>query len=164
MNKAQAALGSAAFFLAAPGAVAGLIPLWITRWRAGEDASTAYTITGAALILISLAALIECFIRFARHHGTPAPIAPTARLVVSGLYRHVRNPMYLAVLGLIFGQMFVFASAALLAYGVIIWLTFILFVASYEEPTLRRAFPEEYAAYSKNVPRWIPRLTPWKAD
>jgi protein-S-isoprenylcysteine O-methyltransferase Ste14 len=162
MKRADAALGSAAFFLLAPGIVAGLLPSLITHWRAGDDASTQNAIIGWVLIALSLAALIECFIRFVRHDGTPAPVAPTQRLVVTGLYRFVRNPMYLAVLGLIFGQMFLFANAALLAYGVTVWLAFVIFVSAYEEPTLRRDFPEDYAAYSLAVPPWLPRLTPWR--
>jgi len=72
--------------------------------------------------------------------------------------------MYLAVLALIFGQMLLFGHAALLAYGVTVWLAVFVFVVSYEEPKLRRRFPEEYAAYCANVPRWIPRLTPWKGE
>lgn len=161
MNRVEASIGSLAFFFLAPGTVAGLIPWLITHWRAGEGA---YPIAGAILIVISLAILIECFVRFAlRGGGTPAPIAPTQHLVVTGLYRFVRNPMYVAVLGLIFGQMLLFGSAALLAYGVTMWLIFYVFVVSYEEPTLRRSFPEDYAAYFENVPRWLPRLTPWQA-
>jgi protein-S-isoprenylcysteine O-methyltransferase Ste14 len=160
MNRVEASIGSLAFFFIAPGAVAGLIPWWITRWRLGDDANP---VAGGILIALSLAMLIECFVRFAlRGLGTPAPIAPTQHLVITGLYRFVRNPMYLAVLGLIFGQMLLFGSAALLAYGIAIWIAFYVFVVSYEEPTLRRSFPEEYAAYFENVPRWLPRLTPWK--
>ncbi len=163
MNRNEALIGSAAFLVLAPGTVAGLIPWFITKWRFGEGASTGVSIVGGIFIALALALLIECFVRFAqRGLGTPAPVAPTQHLVVSGLYRFVRNPMYVAVLGLIFGQMLLFGSAALMAYGVTIWLAFLIFVVSYEEPTLRRTFPEEYAAYFENVPRWIPRLTPWK--
>lgn len=164
MKPTRAALGSAIFFLAAPGTVAGLIPLWITGWRFGDDASLGYMIAGGVLVLASLAVLIECFIRFARHLGTPAPIAPTPTLIVSGLYRHVRNPMYLAVLGLVFGQMFIFAHAALLAYAVALALIFHGFVYFYEEPTLRVTFGEAYDAYQAAVPRWLPRLSPWRVE
>jgi protein-S-isoprenylcysteine O-methyltransferase Ste14 len=162
VNRTAAAIGSAAFFLIAPGAVAGLMPWLITHWRLPQSATTA-TWIGVVLILMSLAALIECFARFAsKGLGTPAPIAPTKHLVVSGLYRFVRNPMYVAVLGLIFGQMLLFQHAALLAYGITAWLVVHVFVYFYEEPTLRRSFGEEYEAYCEHVPRWLPRLTPWK--
>ena len=93
--------------------------------------------------------------------GTPAPIAPTRHLVVTGFYRHVRNPMYVAVLAVILGQALLFANARLLAYGAAFWLACHLFVVFYEEPTLRRSFGADYDAFRANVPRWIPRLRPW---
>jgi protein-S-isoprenylcysteine O-methyltransferase Ste14 len=162
--RGSAAVGSAAFFLAAPGVVAGLIPWGITHWRLPDAAPGWHVVLGWLLIAASLLALIESFARFAiKGLGTPAPIAPTQTLVVSGLYRFVRNPMYLAVLGLVFGQMFAFQSAGLLAYGVALALIFHVFVLSYEEPNLRHRFPEEYAAYTAGVGRWVPRLTPWRA-
>ncbi len=162
MTRNEALIGSAAFFVIAPGVVAGLIPWLITHWRFGADASAGYMSVGAVLILAGAAALVASFLRFAAAGGTPAPLAPTKRLVVEGLYRHVRNPMYLAVSALIFGQALLFASAALIAYGMAIFTAFVLFVAFHEEPRLRRDFPEDYPAYFENVPRWIPRLTPWR--
>jgi protein-S-isoprenylcysteine O-methyltransferase Ste14 len=163
MDRRDALIGSAAFFVIAPGTVAGLIPFLITRWGFGEDATPSVSIAGGALMLLGLAMLIDCFARFAlKGRGTPAPLAPTKELVVSGLYARVRNPMYLAVLLLIFGQSMLFASAALIAYGVTIWFAFLLFVLYHEEPRLHRAFPESYPAYAEAVPRWIPRLTPWR--
>lgn len=163
MERRDALIGSAAFFVAAPGTVAGLIPFLITHWRPGEDATLSVSIAGALITILGLMILIECFVRFAlKGRGTPAPLAPTKELVVSGLYARVRNPMYLAVLLLIFGQSMLFASAALIAYGVTIWFAFLLFVLYYEEPRLQREFPDSYAAYAEAVPRWIPRLTPWR--
>lgn len=163
MEKRDALIASAAFFVIAPGTVAGLIPWLITKWRFGEGASTGVSITGAILILIGLAMLIECFTRFAlKGRGTPAPVAPTRELVISGLYARVRNPMYLAVTLIIFGQALLFASAALIAYGVSIWFAFLLFVVYYEEPRLTRAFPETYPVYAAAVPRWVPRLSAWR--
>lgn len=159
MNRIQAAIGSTLFFFLAPGAVAGVIPYFVTHWRL--PTLSALTIAGAALTLIAFAMLIECFARFAlKGLGTPAPIAPTRTLVVSGLYRFVRNPMYVAVLGLIFGQALLFQSAALAAYGAAMWIIFHSFVFFYEEPTLRRSFGDEYERYCTAVPRWLPRLTP----
>ncbi len=162
MTRRDAAIGSAAFFLLAPGVVAGLIPFLITRWRIQDGASQTLTIIGGVLLILFLAMLIECFVRFVRHGaGTPAPLAPTEKLVVSGLYRHTRNPMYVAVLGLILAQMLLFGHAALLPYAITVWCAFQVFVVYFEEKRLRAEFPEEYAAYFDNVPRWIPRLTPW---
>jgi protein-S-isoprenylcysteine O-methyltransferase Ste14 len=160
MNRIQAAIGSTLFFFLAPGTVAGVIPYFVTHWRL--PISSAWTFAGAALTLIALAMLIECFARFAlKGLGTPAPIAPTQHLVVTGLYRFVRNPMYVAVLGLILGQALMFQSATLFAYGAAMWVAFHTFVFFYEEPTLHRSFGDAYEAYCKAVPRWLPRLTPW---
>lgn len=163
MNRNEALIGSAAFLVLAPGTVAGLIPWLITKWRFGEGAGTGVSIVGCIFIALALVLLIECFVRFAtKGEGTPAPLAPTAKLVVTGAYARVRNPMYVAVLGLIFGQALLFASASLVAYGIIIWLAFLIFVVNFEEPRLQREFPDEYPVYFANVPRWRPRLSPWK--
>lgn len=163
MNRNEALIGSAAFFVLAPGTVAGLIPWLITHWRLGEGASAGVSIAGGVLIALSLALLISCFMRFAQEgEGTPAPLAPTRQLVVSGAYARVRNPMYVAVTGLILGQALLFASAALIAYGITIWFAFMVFVVYYEEPRLKHEFPDAYADYFAHVPRWVPRLSPWR--
>ncbi len=161
MGRREAFIGSALFFLIAPGTIAGLLPWLITRWRIEAEASTIASIVGAALVIAFAVMLIECFARFARHGGTPAPVAPTERLVVTGLYRYVRNPMYVAVIGLIFAQMLLFGSAALFAYGIVVWMAFHLFVLGYEEPTLARTYGEDYEDYCKAVPRWTPRFKAW---
>ncbi len=162
-DRTEALLGSAAFFIVAPGTVAGLIPWLITHWRFGEDASLGAGVAGVVLIILGLAILIECFVRFVvKGRGTPAPIAAPKELVVSGFYARVRNPMYVAVLSIVFGQSLLFACAALIAYGVVLWFAFLLFVLYYEEPRLKHEFPEAYAAYFAAVPRWIPRLKPWR--
>jgi protein-S-isoprenylcysteine O-methyltransferase Ste14 len=166
-NRAASLIGSGLFLLIAPGTVAGYLPWLITRWRFAEDFgdSSLLRVAGAALILPGGLALLECFLRFALVGiGTPAPVAPTRHLVVSGLYRHVRNPMYVAVVGLIFGQALLFGQAGLLVYGGAIWLAFHLFILFYEEPTMRRTFPDEYARYAAAVRRWLPRLRPWRED
>jgi protein-S-isoprenylcysteine O-methyltransferase Ste14 len=162
-DRTEALVGSAAFFIVAPGTVAGLIPWLITQWRFGADAGLGTGITGAVLILFGLTILIECFARFAlKGRGTPAPIAAPKELVITGFYAHVRNPMYVAVLLTVFGQSLLFANAALIAYGVTVWFAFLVFVLNFEEPRLKREFPEAYAAYSAAVPRWFPRFTPWR--
>jgi protein-S-isoprenylcysteine O-methyltransferase Ste14 len=108
--------------------------------------------------------VLDSFARFALEGlGTPAPIAPPRNLVVSGLYRYVGNPIYVAVVAVILGQGVLFADSRLLVYGALLWLFFHLAVIVHEEPTLRQSFGAEYESYLANVPRWLPRLTPWRA-
>lgn len=167
MNRAGALLGSALFLLAAPGVVAGLIPYWITGWRLGEPpfGLAVLPVIGAVLAALGGVVLLECFARFAWNgRGTPAPVAPTQRLVVSGSYRHVRNPMYVAVSALNIGQALLFSSPALIGYAALIWIAFHTFVLLYEEPTLSARYGADYDAYSRAVPRWLPRLAPWRGD
>ena len=143
----------------------GLVPFWISRWRFGPPllGFAALRAVGAVLIVAGVAVLLESFWRFAtKGLGTPAPILPTRRLVVSGLYRYVRNPMYLAVAAMIVGQALFFGSVRLLEYGALVWLAFHLFVLLYEEPTLTAAYPAEYPVFRAHVPRWVPRLHPWE--
>ncbi|MGD0734450.1 MAG: isoprenylcysteine carboxylmethyltransferase family protein [Terracidiphilus sp.] len=162
-----AALGSAAFFFVAPGTVAGLVPLLIGKWRfhAPFFGFTALRALGILLMAAGLIILIETFLRFAlKGLGTPAPILPTKHLVVTGSYRFVRNPMYVAVVSLILGQALFFGDMHIFIYAMCAWLVTHLFVLTYEEPTLRRTFPDEYSIFCTHVPRWIPRLTPWNAN
>jgi len=166
MRKSSAVLGSALFFLAAPGSIAGLMPWWIGKW--GFTPEPAWYVSARAAGVLMIAAgmifLVESFARFALEGiGTPAPIAPTKHLVVTGYYRYVRNPMYVAVLAIILGQALLFANLALAAYAVIVCAAFSAFVMAYEEPALKRQFGDEYVRYRANVPRWIPRLRPWRA-
>jgi protein-S-isoprenylcysteine O-methyltransferase Ste14 len=165
MKRTHAILGSALFLAAAPGMVAGLLPWWITRWEFrppffGMGLTRAI---GAVLIVAGASALLDSFVRFAlQGFGTPAPIAPPRRLVVTGFYRFVRNPMYLAVLAVIFGQALLLSEWRLVVYGGVVWIAFHLFVVTYEEPTLERTFGAEYGDFRANVPRWIPRATSWR--
>ena len=113
------------------------------------------------MIIAGLPVLLDSFVRFAiKGLGTPAPVAPPQRLVITGLYRYVRNPMYVAVWSLLFGQGLLFGSVRLLEYGIVVWLAFFAFVVLYEEPTLRQKFGKEYEEFCARVPRWIPRLKP----
>jgi protein-S-isoprenylcysteine O-methyltransferase Ste14 len=161
MGAIGAALGSLAFLILAPGVVAGLLPWLITDWRPlpPGEVPGALRWTGLILIGAGLAVVLESFARFAWEGlGTPAPVAPTRTLVVSGFYRFVRNPIYIAITALIFGQAVLFASWGVAAYGIVIATAFHAFVRLYEEPTLRAAYGEEYAAYCAATPRWIPRF------
>jgi protein-S-isoprenylcysteine O-methyltransferase Ste14 len=163
MRRVIALLGSGVFFVLAPGFVAGLVPFWLSRWqfRPPFFGLNLLRYAGAALIVLGGIVLLESFGRFAiQGLGTPAPLLPTRHLVVKGLYRFVRNPMYVAVLMTIAGQALLFGNLRLLAYCCIVWILFHLFVMVYEEPTLRETFGTEYEIYRANVPRWLPRLIP----
>jgi protein-S-isoprenylcysteine O-methyltransferase Ste14 len=148
----------------APGFVAGWMPWWISQWRleAPFFAMPLFRIAGGILILLGIAGLLDSFLRFAvQGLGTPAPVFPTRHLVVTGLYRFVRNPMYVAVVSAILGQGLLLGNSRLLEYGALVWLLFHLFVLLYEEPVLRSRFGPEYGAFCAEAPRWIPRFTPW---
>jgi len=115
------------------------------------------------LLLAGLIVLVGAFARFVMEGlGTPAPVAAPERLVVGGVYRYVRNPMYVAILAAIVGQAFILGRLALLLYATVLWLITAAFVRFYEEPTLARRFGADYEAYRRAVPAWWPRLRPWK--
>ena len=165
MRRVFAVLGSALFFALAPGTVAGLVPWWISGWNVQPPFLGLFSlrVVGVLLVCAGVAILLDSFVRFAiQGVGTPAPIFPTSHLVVTGLYRYVRNPMYLAVVSAIMGQGLILGSVAVLGYGTAVWLFTYLFVLAYEEPTLRKTFGVEYERYRASVPRWIPRLSPWR--
>jgi protein-S-isoprenylcysteine O-methyltransferase Ste14 len=163
MKRASAILGSVIFLVVAPGTIAVYIPWTICRWRFASPllGFFPFRILGVLMITAGLPVLLDSFVRFAiKGMGTPAPVAPPQHLVVTGLYRHVRNPMYVAVSLLIFGQGLLFGSVRLLEFGVVVWLAFFAFVVFYEEPALRRKFGKDYEKFCARVPRWIPRLKP----
>src|SRR3954467_13037668 len=140
VQRTIAVLGSAVFFVIAPCTLAGLVPWSVTGWQL-RPPFLVLELTraiGAIMILAGVPGLVDAFARFALQGlGTPAPIAPTRNLVVTGLYRYVRNPIYVAVTAVIFGQAALFGDWRLLAYGAAFWLFCHLFVVGYEEPTLK---------------------------
>jgi len=157
-----AVAGSAIFFVIAPAMVAGVVPWWITHWR-WQWACLPVQGVGWGMVVAGALVLLDSFARFAlKGLGTPAPVFPTRHLVVSGLYRYVRNPMYVAVVAVILGQGLILGDIRLFAYGSLVWLVFNFFVRVYEEPALRATFGQEYEAFCAGVPRWIPRVTPWR--
>ncbi|MGD0297967.1 MAG: isoprenylcysteine carboxylmethyltransferase family protein [Bryobacteraceae bacterium] len=164
MRRISAIFGSALFFVLAPCTVAGLVPWWISRWRMEPPffGLSLLRIAGVVLILAGLPVLLDSFARFALEGlGTPAPVFPTRHLIVSGWYRYVRNPMYVAVVSIIVGQALLLGDLHVLEYGAAAWLVAHFFVLVYEEPKMRSTFGQEYRDFCANVPRWIPRLTPW---
>jgi protein-S-isoprenylcysteine O-methyltransferase Ste14 len=151
--------------LGQPGVVGGLIPYWISGGWHASGAPFALQVAGAALLVAGLAVLAHTVIRFAVEGlGTPFPAAPTENLVVGGLYRYVRNPMYLAVIAIIVGQAAILGRPSLLVYAAIIWVIVAGFVRFYEEPTLFDKYGEQYAAYRRAVRGWWPRATPWSGE
>ena len=122
----------------------------------------ALRVLGALLIALGLPVLVHAFVRFVTEgRGTPSPVAPTSSLVVGGLYRWVRNPMYVAVGAVIAGQALLLGSPALGVYLALFCTAVVTFVHGYEEPVLRARFGEEYEVYRGAVPAWWPRLRPW---
>ena len=155
MKRASAILGSAIFLVIAPGTLAIYGPWAMTRWRFSPPlfGASSLRIIGALMIAGGLPILLDSFARFAMQGlGTPAPIAPPQHLVVTGFYRWVRNPMYVAVSLLIFGQGLLFGSARVLQYGLIVCLGFFAFVVLYEEPALSRKFGREYEEFLRPGP------------
>lgn len=151
---------SAFWTLAFPGFLAGFLP-W--RYFGVSEVVISWTnrlhLLGLMLVALGSALLIACIVEFARRgRETLSPVDPPKELVVQGLYRYVRNPMYLSVLTIVAGEIILTRSGALLVY----WLAFLtcatLFVRGYEEPYLRRQFGESYTAYTQTVGRWIPRV------
>ncbi|TPN77480.1 isoprenylcysteine carboxylmethyltransferase family protein [Mesorhizobium sp. CU2] len=164
MRSFSAIAGSALFLMVAPGVVAGLVPWLLTdRYRTPLSAVPGFMPAGSILVVVATAILLHAFARFALEGlGTPAPVAPTEKLVVGGVYRHVRNPMYVAVLSIILGQALIFSSWPVVIYGLIAAAAMVSFVKAYEEPTLARRYGAEYEAYRRSVPGWLPRITPWR--
>lgn len=165
MRKFLASLSALLFFFLAPGTVAGLLPWWISRGRLQPPfyGQIGFRLLGGILIVAGLIPLLESFARFVwKGQGTPAPVFPTRHLVVSGFYRHVRNPMYLGVVAIVLGEAFLLGNAQLLTYAALVWFGFFLFVMVYEEPVLRARFGAEYDVFCRNVPRWVPRFRPWR--
>lgn len=157
-GRGAAAVGTAVFFAVAPGVVAGLVPWLLTGWRTGADLGVVLRGVGALLVVGGAAVLVQAFVRFVVEGvGTPAPVAPTEHLVVGGLYRWVRNPMYLGVLAAIAGQALLLGRPVLIVYGLLVALAVVGFVRGYEEPTLRARYGAEYDAYRAAVPGWWPR-------
>jgi protein-S-isoprenylcysteine O-methyltransferase Ste14 len=157
-RRVRAAVGTAVFLVVAPGVVTGVVPWLITGWRQGGAVPAALVVAGAVITGTGCVVLLHAFARFALEGiGTPAPPAPTERLVVGGLYRYVRNPMYLALQAVIIGQALLLDQPVLLGYAAVVAAATVAFTRFYEEPVLARRYGEEYEAYRKAVPGWLPR-------
>jgi protein-S-isoprenylcysteine O-methyltransferase Ste14 len=146
-----------------PGLVLVYLPWLITRFRMPSQRPLAQTISAVLLIATGLIPLFESIVRFVvKGRGTLVPAVPTERLVVSGLYRYVRNPMYIGVITALAGEALLFRSRHMLEYALIVWTIMHLFVCLYEEPRLTRTYGNAYLSYKSGVPRWFPRRSPWQ--
>src|SRR2546423_4398278 len=148
---------SLVFLVLIPGTVAGYIPWRILRASRQLliPPFSITTILGLCVAMLGLSVLLRCvWDFFATGRGTLAPFDPPKHLVLHGLYRFTRNPMYNGVLTLLLGETWLFHSSALLEYTIIVFVIFHLMVLIYEEPALESQFGESYRAYRAAVPRW----------
>jgi protein-S-isoprenylcysteine O-methyltransferase Ste14 len=159
LNKVSLLLRNLFFTVLHPGLVAGLIPYWILGRNASKMFNSPFHLhqyLGLLLFIIGLGILFNCIIRFAvQGRGTLSPIDPTKRLVVSGLYRYSRNPMYWGVIVILMGEAIFFQSLSLWSYLVLIFICFNGFIMFVEEPRLKRDFGGEYDEYCRRVGRWV---------
>ena len=160
MFRLSLALRTLLWTLLLPGMVAGYIPWrFYGLSRVHVDATNPVTLLALLLMAAGVGLLLACVREFAaRGKGTLSPVDPPKDLVVQGLYRYVRNPMYLAVSTIVLGEALLARSRALLVYWVIFFVIVNLFVRLYEEPALRRQFGESYERYQQRVGRWLPRI------
>lgn len=143
------------FTIVVPATVAVYVPLFLVQ--DASIGSLAVTLLGSTFVAAGSAIYLWCVWDFAAFgRGTPAPIDAPKKLVVRGLYRYTRNPMYVGVLTVIVGWAIVFQSLALVFYAVVVWAGFCAFILFYEERHLRRFFGTEYEAYCQRVSRWVP--------
>ncbi len=147
------------FILVLPATITVYLPYWLLAARPATAQLYAFRYVGLLPILLGVGMNLWCAWDFAvTGRGTPAPIDPPKELVVRGLYRYVRNPMYVGVLSVLLGEALFFATRTLLWYAAIVFVGFNLFVLLYEEPTLRGKFGAAYERYCAAVPRWLPQV------
>ena len=160
MSNAWLALRSIMWAVLLPGVMAFYLP-WrffgLNHWHTARD--NPLHVVGAALAVTGTVLLVICILEFARSgRGTLSPADPPKELVVQGLYRYVRNPMYVSVSIILIGEYLLTASLPILYYWIVWFAVVNLFVIGYEEPALRRQFGESYDRYAREVGRWIPNF------
>ncbi len=152
------AFRAALFIALVPGSIAGWLPWYISGWRHAR-LDGALGLVGVFFAVLGWLVLLWCARDFAvRGRGTPNPADPPRALVVDGLYRFVRNPMYVAIVTSLLGQAAMYRSSAVIWYALIVAAAFHLRVVLYEEPKLTELFGDSYADYRRGVPRWVPRV------
>ncbi len=159
MGTASNAIKTALFTLFVPLIVGVAIPqMMASEGRANASESVLVRAAGIMLFVLGAIGYFWCAALFVRAQGTPAPIFPTRKTVVSGPYRLNRNPMYSSVLAIVFGQALYYQGWRLAEYGIALAVLFHVFVVLYEERDLRARFGSEYEEFCRRVPRWVPRL------
>jgi protein-S-isoprenylcysteine O-methyltransferase Ste14 len=164
MRKSTGAVVSVAWGVALGGTFACLLPYLLNEWHFHRPLPSYWAVAQAAgglLICAGLVPIAASFAEFIKADGTPVPVAPPPRLVVSGFYRYVRNPIYVGFVAILTGEVLLFASPGLLEYTVVAWCIGAAAVRFYEEPILARKFGAEYRDYRRAVRAWVPRLHPW---
>jgi len=148
-----------------PGTVAGWVPwVYFGVRRVRIDTARPLHWLGLAVLLVGLAILFACIYEFAKSgKGTLSPADPPKHLVVQGLYRYARNPMYIGVVTTLIGESILVGTSAIATYAASVFIGFSIWVKIYEEPWLERTFGEEFTRYKSAVPMWIPRLRPYSA-
>ncbi len=163
MRMSTAAAVSVAWGGAIGGTFGCLLPYLLNDWHFHRPLPywAVAQAAGGLLICAGLAPIVWSFIEFTKADGTPVPVASPPRLVVSGFYRYVRNPIYVGFMVVLTGEVLLFGSPGLLEYTAAAWCIGAAAVRFYEEPTLARKFGAEYTDYRRAVRAWIPRLHPW---
>jgi protein-S-isoprenylcysteine O-methyltransferase Ste14 len=163
MRRPAAIVISAGWGVLLGGTFGCLLPYLLNEWHFHRPLPgwAAAQAAGAVLICAGLVPIVQSFTDFTRASGTPVPVASPPRLVVSGFYRHMRNPIYAGFLVILLGEALVFGSRGLLEYAAAAWCAGAAAARFYEEPILARKFGTEYQAYRHAVRAWIPRLHPW---
>ncbi|HEY5179373.1 MAG TPA: isoprenylcysteine carboxylmethyltransferase family protein [Dermatophilaceae bacterium] len=163
MRRSIALVVSVAWGVAVGGIFACLLPYLLNGWHVHRPLPywAVAQAAGGLLICGGLVPLILSFVEFIKAEGTPVPVAPPPRLVVSGFYRYVRNPIYVGFLSILVGEVLLFGSSGLVKYTAVAWGVAAAAVRVYEEPTLARKFGADYQEYRRGVRAWIPRLHPW---
>lgn len=151
-------LSNLIFTVLQPGIVAGLLPMLLVRNLLNDTFTQHFGFhhyAGATVSLSGLIIMLVCIVSFAiKGRGTLSPLDPARRLIVSGLYRYSRNPMYVGVMLILWGEAIFFKSASLWVYSFIIFGAFNAFIIFYEEPRLTKDFGEPYGEYQRRVRRW----------
>jgi protein-S-isoprenylcysteine O-methyltransferase Ste14 len=147
------------FTLVVPGTTLAFVPYWILASGVGGRLSLgAFRWLGLLPLLGGIAGLALCYAAFAiTGRGTPSPLDPPKTLVGGGLYRFLRNPIYVSATLVLIGESLLWEAPALILYAGLFWIASHLFVVGYEEPTLHRRFGASYETYCRAVPRWVPR-------
>lgn len=147
---------NAFFTVLQPGMVAIAIPIWIAGSVPDPHTWSAVSWLGLPVFITGVAVTLWCIYSFATQgNGTLSPADPTRKLVVSGLYRYSRNPMYVGVTLMLLGDCFILQSQGIWIYAGVVFVAFNIFILGFEEPRLRRDFGEEYVAYCRQVRRWL---------